>query len=129
MSKHAKYWLAGAFAVGFVAIGIPFWQIPYNRVSLPGTLYGPGLWVVPVAALTARAVGKAKLLWVILFASAAIPAAILVRVAIETTRDPTSHNLWPIEIVIGLVVGLACATGGAIVGSIPLWFSMRSETK
>jgi hypothetical protein len=44
--------------------------------------------------------------------------AVLVRVAVETMRDPTSHNLWPFEVVIaggiGLVgglVGVAAARG------------------
>ena len=126
MNKHVRYWLAGAFVAGFVAIGVPYWQMPYNKVSLPDTLYGAGLLVVAVAAFVARAIGKANLLWVILFAGAAVPAAVLARVAIETNRDPTSHNLWPIEVIIALVVGMVCSSGGAVTGSIPLLFSKRS---
>lgn len=111
---------------GFVAIGVPYWQIPYNKVSLPNTLYGASLLVVALAAFVARAIGKANLLWVILFAGAAVPAAVLVRVAIETNRDPTSHNLWPFEVIIAMVVGVVCSLGGALTGSILLLFSKRS---
>ena len=38
--------------------------------------------------------------------------AVLGRVAVETTRDPTSHNLWPIEIMIAGGIGLAAAAVG-----------------
>lgn len=44
--------------------------------------------------------------------------AIMVRVALEVAADPTSHNLWPFEVVIagffGLisgVIGVAIARG------------------
>jgi uncharacterized membrane protein YfcA len=38
--------------------------------------------------------------------------AVLVRVAVETSRDPTSHNLWPFEVVIAGGIGLT----GALLG-------------
>jgi hypothetical protein len=48
-------------------------------------------------------------------APAVIMAFVVLRIVIDTTRDPTSHNLWPFEIVIWggwicvgmLVLGLA----------------------
>jgi multisubunit Na+/H+ antiporter MnhG subunit len=101
MNKSARYWLAGAFLAGFLAIGVPYWPIPYNKVSLPNTLYGTGLVVVGVAAAAARAFGKAHFLAAVFVAGAAIPAAVIARVAVETSRDPTSHNLWPLEVIIG----------------------------
>lgn len=33
--------------------------------------------------------------------------AVLGRVAVETSRDPTSHNLWPFEVIIAAGIGLA----------------------
>lgn len=32
---------------------------------------------------------------------------VVARIVLDTRRDPTSHNLWPFEIVIGTVVALA----------------------
>jgi hypothetical protein len=55
-------WLIAAFVVSFLAVGFPYWQIPYAKVSLPSTLYGPGLLVVGALAAAARAFGKARLL-------------------------------------------------------------------
>ena len=125
MNRHLKYWLVGAFLVGFLAIGVPYWPIPYNKVSLPDTLYGGGLFIVAVAAGAARSLGKVPLLLAIFFASAAVPAAVMARVAVETSRDPTSHNLWPLEVIIAAVVGVLCASTGAFVGSLPLLLAKR----
>ena len=69
--------LTSAFMLGMLAFGVggfiaPFWAIRRWR----------GLWriaaVVPVIVL----------------------AFVVARIIVDTARDPTSHNLWPIEIVI-----------------------------
>ncbi len=125
MNRSVKYWLIAAFVAGFFAVGYPFWQIPYNKVSLPNTLYGPGLIVVGLAAAMARALGRARLLSVIFVVGAAVPVAVIARVAVETTKDPTSHNLWPFEVVIAAFVGVACSLAGALVGSLPRLYSRR----
>ena len=117
--KTAKYWLVAAFVLGFFAVGVPYWQTPYAKVSLPDTLYGAGLLVVGVLAAAARGFGKARLLAVILVVGASVPAAVLARVAVDTAKDPTSHNLWPFEFIIAALVGVLCASAGALVGSLP----------
>jgi len=124
-NNTAVYWLAAAFMVSFFTVGVPYWQIAYSKVSLPDTLYGTGLFVVGVLAAAARALGKARLVVVIFVVGAAIPAAVLARVAVETARDPTSHNLWPLEMIIAAVVGMVSSSAGALVGSLPSLFSRR----
>ena len=122
----ANLWLAAAFVVGFFSVGFPYWQVTYAKVSLPDTLYdGTGLLVVAVLAAAARAFGKARLVAVILVVGAAVPAAVLTRVVVETAKDPTSHNLWPLELIIAAVIGIACSSAGALVGSFPSFFSKR----
>lgn len=126
MKPHAVYWLVAAFVISFFAMGFPYWQIPYAKVSLPTTLYGTGLVVVGVLAAAARAIGKARILTVILAVGAAVPAPILARVAVDTAKDPTSHNLWPFEFIIAAVIGVLCSSAGALVGSLPAFFSRRN---
>ena len=126
--SHAGYWLITVFAVGFFAVGVPYWQIPYAKVSLPSTLYGPGLLVIGVLAAAACAVGKARILTAILTVGAAVPAAILARVEVETARDPTSHNLWPLEVIIAVVVGVLCSSAGAVAVSLFARLSRRHDT-
>lgn len=47
-----------------------------------------------------------------------VPAAVFVRVVVESVKDPSSHNLWPLELGIALVVGALCALAGAVAGSL-----------
>ena len=126
IANHTSvYWLAAAFTVSFFTVGVPYWQIVYSKVSLPDTLYGAGLFVVGVLAAAARAFGKARLVAVVFVVGAAIPAAVLARVAVETASDPTSHNLWPLEMIIAAVVGMVSSSAGALIGSLPSLFSRR----
>ena len=128
MQPNAVYWLAAAFVVSFFAVGFPYWQIPYAKVSLPSTLYGMGLLVVGILAAAARAFGKASLLAVILAVGGAVPAPILARIAVDTAKDPTSHNLWPFEFIIAAVLGVLCSSAGALVGSLSARLSRHKDT-
>ena len=47
---------------------------------------------------------------------------------VEATKDPTSHNLWPIEVGIALFVGLGSSSVGVLLGSLPLLFSGRGSS-
>lgn len=127
MKLRAVFWLVAAFVISFFAVGFPYWQIPYAKVSLPSTLYGMGLVVVGVLAAAARAVGKARFLAVILAVGAAVPAPILARIAVDTAKDPTSHNLWPFEFIIAAVIGVLCSSAGALVGSLPVLLSRHKD--
>lgn len=39
-------------------------------------------------------------------------------VVVETAADPTSHNLWPLEAMIALVLGLVAAAPGVAAGAL-----------
>src|SRR6266478_6596741 len=106
--KAAKYWLAAAFAIGFLAVGLPYWQIPYAKVSLPNTLYGSGFLVFCIVGAT-------------------VPLAVLARVAVETNKDPTSHNLWPFEFIMATAVGALCSFTGALLGNLPALFAKHKD--
>jgi hypothetical protein len=49
----------------------------------------------------------------------------MVRVVRETSVDPTSHNLWPFEIVIASGLGFPAAFAGAVLG----WLLVRAVRK
>lgn len=83
--------------------------------------------VVGVLAAAARAIGKARLLTVILAVGAAVPAPILARITVDTAKDPTSHNLWPFEFIIAAVIGVLCSTAGALIGSLPVFFTRHNR--
>lgn len=126
MQSKAVYWLVAAFVISFFLMGVPYWQIPYAKVSLPNSLFGMGLLVVGVLAAAARAFGKARHLAVVLAVGAAVHAPILARIAVDTAKDPTSHNLWPFEFIIAAMIGALCSSAGALVGSLPALLSHRN---
>ncbi len=118
MNKTERNWLPIAFLLSFFAVGVPYWLIPYNKLNLPGALMEPGLFVVMGAALMLRLRGSATFWKIVLIVGTAVPASVFARVVWDGMKDPTSHNLWPIEIIIALLLGLSCAVAGAVAGSL-----------
>ena len=118
MYKNRSHWLRVAYLLGFLAAGIPYWLIPYHQVNLPSALISPGLLVVVLAALILRAMSVASFWKVVRILGTTLAAAVLARVIVEGMRDPSSHNLWPFEILIALLLGFACSVAGAMAGSV-----------
>lgn len=125
MKPKLSPWLLGGCVVSFLAVGLPYWQIPYADVALPNTLVTPALVVVALAAALARAVGRSRFMVCVLAIGAMIPAAVMARVVVDTATDPTSHNLWPFELVLAGFVGAAAATAGTALGSVASRFSRK----
>jgi hypothetical protein len=40
------WWQAGLRSSLFFVVGVPYWQIPYNRLNLPDAVLGAGLLVL-----------------------------------------------------------------------------------
>jgi hypothetical protein len=123
MTPKLSKWLAGGCIASFLAVGLPYWQIPYADVEVPTTLMTPALIVVALAAAMARAMGQSRFIVCVLAIGATIPAVVMARVVVDTAADPTSHNLWPFEIVLSGFVGAFVAAAGAVLGSIPKWLN------
>ncbi|MGH6893158.1 MAG: hypothetical protein ACREEP_12945 [Dongiaceae bacterium] len=118
MDRLRQYGLPIAFIVCFLAVGVPYWSIPYNEVNLPDSLLAAGMVVVVVAALALRVRAIAPIWKVTAIVGASAPAAVLARVTVDVANDPTSHNLWPLEFIIALLMGLVAALAGALTGSL-----------
>lgn len=125
MKPKLSRWLLGACMAALLAVGIPFWQVPYSKVSLPNTLMAPGLLVVVIGAALARAVGQSRFMTTLWVVGLTVPAVVVARVFVDTSLDPTSHNLWPFEVVIAAFVGWFAAAAGAAIGSVPMLLSRR----
>lgn len=118
MHKNHPSWLRAAFILSFLSAGIPYWLIPYRHVDLPSALIGPGLLVIGMAALLLQAATAARFWKTVRTLGWALAAAVLARVIVEGLRDPSSHNLWPFELIIALLLGFACALAGALLGHL-----------
>jgi hypothetical protein len=104
---------AAVVFAAFLGCGLLLWPIPYKEVSLPGNP-SPSLLL-----LLGGAVGFAAAFLIrpgFLAAWLTVPMgyalAVLARVFVETSSDPTSHNLWPFEVIIMGGLGLAASLAG-----------------
>src|SRR5439155_14171598 len=111
-----------------LSIGVPYWLIPYSKLNLPDGVLGIGLAFLFVATVLARIYSGRSLFRVIAVLGSVVPAVVMLRVAADVARDPTSHNLWPFELVIALIVGAAVTVGGALLGSAGLRLSGGAAT-
>jgi len=114
--KPRSLGLLWSFLVGFLVVGVPYWRIPYNKATSSAVMGGAVL--IGVIALIARVLIEARFSRVVLVLAAAVPTAVMARVVVDTMRDPTSHNLWPFELVIAFMVGLAGTVPGTLLGSV-----------
>lgn len=122
-----KYWWQPGFTAAFFTVGVPYWLIPYSKLSLPDAVLGVGLLVVAAATALARVYSGRRFFRVVAVIGSAVPAVVIVRVVVDGLRDSTSHNLWPFEVVIAAIVGGAAALTGALLGSVVLGVSRRGE--
>jgi len=93
--KAAKYWLAAALPSAS-GCRFTYWQIPYAR-CFAKYLVRLGITDGRNRAAAARAFGKARFLMVFFIVGATVLCRARGGVAVETNKDPTSHNLWPFE--------------------------------
>lgn len=113
---------------GFLAVGFPYWQIPYSSLSLPSSLLKPGLLVVALGTTLVSVNAKGRLLKRIATMAAVVPAVVAVRVILDTANNATSHNLWPIEILIASVLGFSSALAGGVLGIVLGWLTKRGSS-
>lgn len=119
--------LAVGFLASLLTAGLPYWLMPYPQLNLPDALYGPGLLVLALAAAVARVYAASGFWKSILILAGSLPAIVMARIIVEAGMDPTSHNLWPLEIVIASALGIVCASAGASTGAMLGWAIARAS--
>ena len=121
MTRPARWSLA--ILPGILACGIPLWPLAYREVSI-GARPAPGTWIALAAlagVLAFRTLGHGfwRSVGAVLLGFA---LAVLARVVVETSADPTTHNLFPFEVAFAVAIALP----GAVVGvGIPWWLARR----
>ena len=115
MTTAKFFTLLLAFAACFLVIGIPYWQLPYSSVSLPNSLYGIGLLLMFVCTVFFCNRGI-SFLWVATILGLSAPVVVATRIIVDVARDSSTHNLFPFEIAIAVIVGFGVAGFGAALG-------------
>lgn len=118
MRRSKATWLFLAFVACVLGVGVPYWLPDYHAINLPDSLMGPGLIMVGLAAFLLYTSGVTRWWKGTMTVAASVPAVVFIRVLVDCFKDPTSHNLWPLEMIIALGVGLSSASVGGIVGIV-----------
>lgn len=103
----------GTVLVAFLACGALLWPVPYSKVSLPGN---PSPTLLLLLGAVIAFIGAFLIRPRFADAWFPVPAgfalAVIARVFVETSSDPTSHNLWPFEVVIMGGMGAMASLAG-----------------
>ncbi|ENO74806.1 hypothetical protein ACFQ4M_13090 [Thauera mechernichensis] len=116
MTLSNRVVLALAFFGSFFVVGAFYWPIPYAQISLPNAVWGLPLVVVAALAALPRVLSSTRFWPSALIVGASVPAAVLARVIYDTSSNPSSHNLWPFEMILATGPGLLAGVSGALVG-------------
>ena len=102
-----------------LAVGVPFWRVPYDDIALPQTLVSLALAGIFFASLLSTSLGWARVRRTIFVLGGAVPVAVMARAGWEALQDPGTHALWPFELIIATFVGASVAAPGAVLGAFP----------
>ena len=118
-SASTWWWVAGATTLVTLVYGTVYWTTPYSDLDIGSvTLAVYAAAALPVVVL--RALGVAPFLLSAAVSPAGLVGVVIVRVAVDVSTDPTSHSLWPFEIVIAGVVGAFWGLVAAGLGELVL---------
>lgn len=125
MTRDSKAWRWIGFLIALVGVGFPYWQLPPDLAGLPRALYGPGLVAVGVIAMLLRAFGTGRFLTLWLLIALAVPAAVVVRLALDAARGVAGPGLAVADVAVGFGLGVGASLAGMLVGSLFLLRSSR----
>jgi hypothetical protein len=125
MTRDSRAWRWIGFLIALVGVGFPYWQLAPEQAGLPRALYGPGLVAVGVIAMLLRAFGTGRFLTLWLLIAAAVPVAVLVRIAMNAARGVAGTGPAVADVVVGFGLGLGASLVGMLVGSLFLLRSSR----
>jgi hypothetical protein len=100
-----------------VVISVPYWISSYASVRDDG-IFGSFVLVAGILFLgtivACTVVGRHS--WVVMATMfACVPIAVIGRVVIDTAADPTTHDLWPLEVVGAVFLSILPICAGALV--------------
>jgi hypothetical protein len=96
-----KYRIAITVLAGTVAWGLLIWPVPYNQDPAFGATVISGMF----AGLVGGSVIRPGVIRPALAVAGGFALADVARIVVDLTRDATSHNLWPLELVFMGVLG------------------------
>ena len=122
MIRRSTLWLACAFVAGLFLVGLPHWAPSAKFLDLRMISALAGLAAMAMMLVVGE-VASLRRAWLIM--ALCLPTAVLAGIAVDMTRDPASHQLWPFELVVAVILGAFAVAPGAFAGQ----FSQRLQNR
>ena len=120
--KLRFWWFVLATFAGFGPTAVLFWPLTYTEYLQSNSLILPWVGAIGIASAVVAAFAERAhrsgpgILLLTPWVGVGTILATLGRVAFDVRLDPTSHNLWPFEVVMMLVFSLIPGLFGVLVG-------------
>ena len=118
-------WVLLAFTAVVLSAGIPYWRVPYDELNRGHFAVLPGALLLGVLTLALVVTEAAPAKWIAVTMLCSVPFIVCVSVAKDTARDPTSHNLWPFELIFAVIAGAAIVVPVMLIGLALRWALAR----
>jgi len=105
-------------AVITVAVGVPMWAAPYNKLDqqlLTGQML-PGMVLLASGTLYLTVSEMMRARRALMLVGACAPIADIILIVRDTSADPTSHNLFPFELIMVTLWGLMFIVPALLLG-------------
>jgi hypothetical protein len=111
-------WPAVVASICALAIVVPYWAADYADVEDGGlgTFALPVAAILGVAAFVLAVAHLGRKLEIALALCVPAPIAVVGRVLIDTADDPSTHGLWPFEIIIAVGISVPPVLLGVFLG-------------
>jgi hypothetical protein len=116
MARRPLLWLFLSFLAGLLAAGWPVWTSNYKQDDLTGPGYLSALAILSLIGMLLIVANVATAPRVLALLGLCMPFAVLLRVVIDTATDATSHNFWPMELLLMSAVTAAALLPGLLIG-------------
>ncbi|CCD96004.1 conserved membrane hypothetical protein [Bradyrhizobium sp. ORS 375] len=125
MKSHGPLWLFAAFAVVVLAAGLPYWRLSYDELNRGQFAVAPGALLLGLLSLVLVLADAAPVRRIVQVMSFCAPTIAAVSIARHTAIDPTSHNLWPLELAFAGIAGAVIVIPAVVLGLSVRWALAR----
>ena len=110
-----------------IICGSVYWPIKIK--DLETTHFYMTIWMISIMAFAAIANVVMGLDWkkTIVSCGLTLPTVTFIKIVIDFFIDPTSHSLWPFEIIIVFITGFLQANLGFIIGLVIRKFNKKVD--
>lgn len=116
-----------AFILSLIVVGLPYWSTSYSELSLPSSLFTPALLAILLSAVILKIYTDNTFQKILHTMAFVLPAVVAARIIVDAFFDSTSHNLFPLELIIALITGYAIVIPAVLLGSLLRKFLRKSS--